>query len=186
MQKTVIILSVLALLTVGCYGQTLIIKSDTLVIHKTFHDKNGNNNLEIKVVNPCGENKYDGWINYITVSLHNKNYSDTLIYNNSNYEMSLINLVESNLALKSISGKQAVFIPFAYCGNVDDDKQITCIVLYDHKTHIYRINLRGIEFQNYKIVDDLNEKLKDLPKKLKKKLINHINSQYETILGFEW
>ena len=166
--------------------------NDTIIIHKTFTDKNGNNNLEIKVINPCRlsenieEMRVDGkGINFIFVQLENENYSDTLIYYNPDPQMSLINLVENNIVLKSISGKQAVFILFAYCGNADDDEQITCIVFYYHKKYIYRINLHGVEFQNYKIVDDLNEKLKDLPKKLKKELINHINSQYETVLGFE-
>ena len=65
MKKTLIILSVLVLVSVACYGQRLVIKADTLVIHKTFSDRNGNNNLEIKVINPCRENKYDGGINYI-------------------------------------------------------------------------------------------------------------------------
>ena len=169
---------------------------DTLVIRKTFSDKNGNNNLEIKVINPCqlAENfeygsddfwKYcrvDGLINYIEVCLTNKKYSDTLIYYNSGVAMSLINLLESNIVLKSISGKQAVFIPFAYCGNADDDMQITCIVFYDYQKYIYHINLHGEDFDNYKIVDNLDEKFNDLPKKLKNELIKHINSQYETYL----
>ena len=166
---------------------------DTLVIHKIFNDKNGNNNLEIRVINPCrlAENleedsddfwKYysvDGVINYIEVCLTNKNYSDTLIYYNPNVTMSLINLLESNITLKSISGKEAVFILFSRCEMADDDKQITCIVFYDHRKYIYQINLRGVEFENYRIVDNLDEKLKNLPKKLKMGLIKYINSQYK-------
>jgi len=173
---------------------------DTLLIRKTFSDKNGNNNLEIKVINPCrlAENfepgsddfwkhyRVDGIINYIEVCLTNKNYSDTLIYYNPYVLMSLINLLESNIALKSISGKQAVFIPFTNCTMADDHKQITCIVFYDHRKYIYHINLRGEEFENYKIVENLDEKFKDLPKKLKTELIKYINSQYkEVILEFE-
>ena len=169
---------------------------DTLVIHKTFNDKNGNNNLEIKVINPCrlAENfeygsddfwKYyrvDGVINYIEVYLTNKNYSDTLIYYNPYVTMSLINLSESDIALKSISGKQAVFILFSHCAMADDNKQITCIVFYDHRKYIYQINLRGVEFDNYRIVDNLDEKLKNLPKKLKTELIKHINSEYKEVI----
>jgi hypothetical protein len=169
---------------------------DTLVIRKTFSDKNGNNNLEIKVINPCrlAENlefgsddfwKYyrvDGIINYIEVCLTNKNYSDTLIYYNPDVSMSLINLLESNISLKPVAGKQAVFIPFTCCGNADDDRQITCIVFYDHEKYIYHINLRGEAFENYKIVDNLDEKFKDLPKKLKTELVKHINSRYKEVI----
>ena len=153
---------------------------DTLVISKTFRDKNGYNNLEIEVFDPCFRNlekdRVDGLINYITVRLTNKKYSDTLFYYNPAVYASLINLIESNIFFKSISGKQAVFIPFSYCGMADDDWKITYIVLYDHKKYIYHINLRGEDFQNYKVVDDLNEKLKELPAKLKKELIYHINA----------
>jgi len=166
---------------------------DTLVIRKTFNDKNGKNQLDVVVINPCLQlkefeeavmydnwRKYyriDGWINYITVSLNNKNYSDTLIYYNPGVAMSLIHLLERNITLKTISGRKAVFIPFSYCGTSDDDIQITCIVFYDHQKYLYPINLQGADFQNYKIVDDLNEKFEDLPKELKKELIEHINSQ---------
>jgi hypothetical protein len=173
MKKIVIIISALVLFF-DSYGQSLVIESDTLVIHKIFSDKNGNNNLEITVLNPCGEIKSDGWENYITVRLHNKNYSDTLTYSNPNYEMTLINLVENNIVLKLIAGKQAVFIPFAYCGTADDDKQIAYIVFYNHKATIHHINLRGEDFNNYKIVDNLDEKLRKIPKKLRKELIKHI------------
>lgn len=159
--------------------------TDTLVVRKTVIDRKDTNTLEIKIINPCGENKYDAAKNYMTVRLHSKNRSDTLLYVNPYPQMSLVNFSESNLALKSVSGRQAVFIPFAYCGNADDNRQITVIVLYDREKYIYEINLHGEEFQNYKIVDNLNEKFKGLPRKLKKELIRLINSQYGTILGFE-
>jgi hypothetical protein len=157
---------------------------DTLVIRKTFSDKNGVNHLEIQVINPCGENKHDGWINHIVVRLSNKNYSDTLIYYNPRVAMTLINLLERNIALKTVSGRQAVFFSFARCGNADDDLQVICIVFYDHKKYIYPINLRGVDFENYKIVDDLNEKFKYLPRKLRKKLIKHFNSQNKAAIWF--
>ncbi len=169
-------------------------ENDSLIIRKMFTDKNGTNKLEIKVVNPCKQSenideiRVDGIINYIIIRLQCKDRSrpastDTLTYYNPNVPMSLIHLEESNITLKTIAGKQAVFIPFAYCMSAgDDDIRIAYIVFYDHQKYFYHINLRGQDFANYKIVDDLDEKFKALPPKLKKGFIQLVQSQCDTIL----
>jgi hypothetical protein len=160
-------------------------RKDSLVINKEFDNKN----LEITVVNPYYYPEYesnedyprvDGIINYIVVNFN----SDSLVYYNPNPPMSLINLDENNIYMKDIIDKQAVFIPFNYCSNADDEMEIIYIVLYDHQKYLYHITLRGEnEFADYKIIDDLDEKFKDLPAELKQELIDHINAEYETIAG---
>jgi hypothetical protein len=177
---------------------------DTLVINKTFNNKNGVNRLEIEVINPCREPRnieefnsedswkyyrYDGVINYIVVRLTNKNYSDTLVYYHPGVLMNLINPLERNITLKTISGRQAVFIPFAYCGTQDPERiQISCIILYNRQKYIYHnidLHVYDADLENYKVFDDLNEKFKDLPKKLKKELIKYFNSQNKTAVWYE-
>ncbi|KAF2509089.1 hypothetical protein [Flavobacterium foetidum] len=162
--------------------------TDSLVIHKTFVDKSGKNNLEIKVVNPCKrsenaeEKRVDGWLNYISVRLSNKSFGDTLLYYNPYVAMSLIDLAESTIVVKAYSGKQAVFIPFANCGNADDDRNITYILLYNRKKYVYHIRLHGENFENYTIKDNLTEKFKDLPANLKKGFIQLVQSQYKNVI----
>jgi hypothetical protein len=155
-------------------------RKDSIRINKEFNDKN----LEIIVVNPCqlAEENYrvDGIINYIVVNLN----SDLFIYYNPNPMMSLINLEDNNIVVKSIADKQAVFIPFNYCQMADVEINIAYIVLYDNQKYFYHITLRGEnEFAHYKIADNLDEKFKDLPAELKQELIDHINAEYETIAG---
>lgn len=165
----------------------------SLIIEKTFHDKNGNNELEIKVINPRQfsddldddserEIMVDGWINYIEVRLNNENYSDTLIYYNPTVAESLIHVESNNISLECISGKYAIFIPFfIYNGNIDINT-ITFIVFYDSQKYLYHINFSGTETEYLKITDDLDEKFKELPGKLKKELIKQVYSNYKTVL----
>lgn len=160
-------------------------EGDTLVINRTFLDINGCNEFVVRVVNPYGENNYGGSENSVTVRLCNENYSDTLIYDNPGYEMSAIRLSEDNIVFRSVDGRRAVFIPFSCGGNADDDMQIACIVLYDHKKQLYHIRLRGEEFQHYKIIDDLNEVFKGLDSRLRMELKGFIESEYEAIIGTE-
>jgi len=185
---------------------------DSLVFYKTFTDKNGKNNLEIKIINPCLELKslnealdengddfwkyfrVDGWINYIVVSLNNKNYSDTLIYYHPGVGMTLMNLLESDIVIKSISNKDALFLSFYYCGTQSpDEREITCIVMHDHKKHLFHITQSNdyVEkgdnyFTQFKVVDNLDEKLTYLPKKLRKEVIKHIKFRYETTISLPY
>jgi hypothetical protein len=90
---------------------------------------------------------------------------------------------ESEIWFKELNRIQAVFIPFAYCGNADNDIQISYIVFYNHQASIYHINLRGEDFANYKIADNLEEKLNDLPQNLRKELIKHIEENAVKIIS---
>jgi len=168
--------------------------SDTLVIHKI---SDSGVNLEIKLINPCysPENedeipRFDGLINYIEIRMKDRNYSDSLVYYNSGVAMSLINLTENNVVFQSITqNKNAVFISFSYCGTTDpDEERITYIVFYDRKKYLFDINLRVTEteyFRNYQIVDDLYDKLKDLPEMLKRTLIKHLHIKHEIHIKIE-
>ena len=178
---------------------------DSLVFYKTFTDKNGKNNLEIKLINPCREPqneaelnseeswkyfRYDGWINYIFVSLSNKNYSDTLVYYHPGVGMTLMNPLESDIVIKSISNKDAIFLFFYYCGTQDpEEREITCIVMHDQKKYLFHITQSngyiekgGNYFPQFKVVDNLDEKLTYLSRKLRKEVIKHIKFRYETTL----
>lgn len=159
---------------------------DSISIDRTFKDSNGKNKLKIKVINPCclDDDAYrvDGMINYISVEIANKNFADTLIYYNPDVLMSLISLSESKITLKSIGRRKAVFIPFSYCCNADDDVRMGIIVCCNDKISLYHINLRGEDFANYKINDDLDETFAELSPALKKKLIQFIETQYQTFI----
>ena len=153
------------------------------VIHRTFHNDNGLNELEIRVTNPYGGHNYPGGKpNSLTVRLSNGRYADTLVYDNPDYEMSLIALSEANIALRTVGDRTAVIIPFSYGGNADDDLQIGCAVLCDRRKYLFHIRLRGEEFQNYRIVDDLNVIFRELPRVWRRPLTEFIETEYEAIV----
>jgi hypothetical protein len=162
---------------------------DSLTIHKTFPNKNRENRLEIKVINPCNDEvdiedknfRVMGMINSISVWLSNKNETDSLVYFNPNVLMSLIKLRKEDIVFKSISNKPAVFIPFSYCGNADDDIIISYIVFYNKKKYLYHINLEGENFCNYRLNDNLDNKLKDMPQKLKNEFIKQLKLYIQMI-----
>lgn len=167
---------------------------DTTIFKKSFYDKNGTNRLEIEVVNPCLELtsfeeaaehdnwrdyfRVDGWINSVTVILDNEYFSDTLIYYNTGVTLTLTNLLEQNIALEKVLGTEAVIIPFSYCGTLDpDDIQITCIIMHDHKKHLYHFVLTpNGDKRTYKL-DNPDAIFKDLPKNLQDVVVDYFSEQ---------
>lgn len=154
---------------------------DTLTISRVFSDKNGKNHLEIIVYDNCNDTlevgegyRADGMINCVTAHISNKKGSDSLRYYNPDVMMSLLYLKEKNIVTKNIAGKTAVFAPMIYCGNADVAIWVSYILAYDGKVYLKHIHAQSPEggFDNYQLYDNLDEKLKDLPEKLKKEFIN--------------
>ena len=159
---------------------------DSLIITKKFKDGPLSNNLRIKVINPCdpAKEKFDGAVTMIEAVLKNKNYSDSVIYKYPDAQSGLINFREKNISVCKISGKQAILIPFSYCGNFDNDTKISYILFYDHKKYLYHINYKCGEDLKCKVKDDLNSKLKDLPLKLRTMFVKQLETKFKNAEDF--
>ncbi|NDV69866.1 hypothetical protein [Dysgonomonas sp. 25] len=151
---------------------------DTLTIKKTFTDKGAENRLTVQVLNPCicsdemdfEDYRVNGLFNAISAHIENEKYTDSLLYYNPHVAMSLIDLREKEIIFKTVARKTAAIIPFSYCGNADMDITISYILFYDRKKYLIHINYRSRHegFEDYHLYDNLDEKLKELPTKLKK------------------
>ncbi|MCT2561585.1 hypothetical protein [Chryseobacterium herbae] len=153
---------------------------DSLIVNKNFKDGTVSNKLTVKVINPCNaeKNRFDGAVTIISATVKNKNYSDSIVYNYPNAQSGLINLKTSNISNYDINKHQAVLIPFTYCGNWDNDTKVSYIILYNHKKYLYHIKYHCGEDSTCKINDNLKTKLKDLPPKLKLKVIKDLETKY--------
>lgn len=181
-----VVLLIFALITNAMFAQIIIPKS--LSVRKTWTDGNGLNTLNVNVSAACfpdDEYSQPGYPTEITATLDNSRYKLVMSYNVKNYQMEMIHLNEEDLFFCDLNGINAVLIPFSYCGNADDDMVISYIVLYAGKKYLFHINLRGSDFANYKVNDNLDKKLKALPDKLKSTLIEHIDLQCKKTILIE-
>ncbi|WP_143754183.1 hypothetical protein [Chryseobacterium sp. 52] len=160
---------------------------DSLMINKNFKDGTVPNKLTVKVINPCNAEKerFDGAVTIINATVKNKNYSDSILYNYPYAQSGLINLKTNNISNYDINKRHAVLIPFTYCGNWDNDTKVSYIIFYNHKKYLYHIKYYCGENNTCKINDNLNIKLKDLPTKLKLKVIKDLETKYNTSNDFQ-
>lgn len=160
---------------------------DSLTVHKNFKDGTVSNALTVKVINPCNAEKerFDGVVTIISASVKNKNYSDSVVYSYPYAQSGLINLKSNNISDHNINKHQAVFIPFTYCGNWDNDTKVSYIILYNHKKYLYHIKYHCGEDNKCKINDNLDITLKDLPTKLKLKVIKDLETKYNKSSDFQ-
>jgi len=159
---------------------------DSLTISKDFKDRTISNKLTVKVINPCNSEKerFDGAVTIICATVKNKNYSDSVLYNYPNAQSGLINLKPNNISNFTVDKHQAVLIPFTYCGNWDNDTQVSYIIFYKHKKYLHHIKYYCGESGKCKINDNLNTTLKDLPSKLKMKVIKDLETKYKNSNDF--
>lgn len=160
---------------------------DSLIIHKNFKEGTVPNQLTIKVINPCNAEKerFDGPVTIISATVKNKKYSDSVVYNYPYAQSGLINLKTDNISQYSINKHQAVLIPFTYCGNWDNDTKVSYIIFYNHKKHLYHIKYYCGEDDKCKINDNVDITLKDLPTKLKLKVIKDLETKYNSANDFQ-
>lgn len=160
---------------------------DSLTVHKNFKDGTVSNTLTVKVINPCNAEKerFDGVVTIISTSVKNKNYSDSVVYSYPYAQSGLINLKTNNISDHNINKHQAVLIPFTYCGNWDNDTKVSYIIFYNHKKYLYHIKYHCGEDDKCKINDNLDITLKDLPAKLKAKVIKDLEIKYNKSNDFQ-
>lgn len=182
-----LVTSLILLFCIPIYGQKPVDDSlkvyyqDSLMVNKNFKDGAISNNLTIKVINPCDseKNRFDGAVTLISATVKNKNYTDNLTYNYPYAQSGLINLKTKNISDMTIDKRQAVFIPFTYCGNQDNDTQVTYITFYKHKKYLHHIKYYCGENNKCTVKDDLNLTLKDLPAPVKAKVIQDLATKYK-------
>lgn len=159
---------------------------DSLIIQKNFKDGTISNKLTVKVINPCNseKNRFDGAVTIISAAVKNKNYSDNIVYNYPYAQSGLINLKTDHISDHNINKHQAVFIPFTYCGNWDNDTKVSYIIFYKHKKYLYHIKYYCGEDGKCKLNDNLNITLKDLPSTLRLKVIKDLKTKYNNSNDF--
>lgn len=159
---------------------------DSLTISRDYKDGNMSNKLTVKVINPCNSEKerFDGAVTIISATVKNKNYSDSVVYNYPNAQSGLINLNPNNISNFTVDKHQAVLISFTYCGNWDNDTKVSYIIFYRHKKYLHHIKYYCGENGKCKINDNLNTTLKDLPSKLKLKVIKDLETKYKNSNDF--
>jgi hypothetical protein len=162
---------------------------DSITVTREWNDKNGHNLLTVRVNALCNPNKSfsEGFITVIEASLKNDSHNLSIRYNEDDYQMKMIYFEEKNIWFHKHEGIQAVFIPFFYCGNMDDENTVSYIILYDNEKYIYHFTyICDMEaYSAYgegicKFETGLNRKLKKMPDVLKKILITYLKTHYIT------
>ena len=140
----------------------------------------------MKVINPCNaeRERFDGAVTIISAVVKNKNYSDSMVYDYPDAQSGLINLKAENISNYTVNKSQAVFIPFTYCGNWDNDTKVSLIILYNRKKYLYHIKYYCGEDGKCRINDHLNITLKDLPSELKLKVMKDLETKYNKSSDF--
>ena len=162
----------------GNVDSMAIFHKDSIIEKKYFKDKKGNNELTIMVMNPCGLNKepYDGPLSYIEASLKNKYTSNNVSYNYPNAQSGLLYFNKKEVLISDVGGKKAVFIPFYYCGNWDNDNMVSYLIFYDNKKYIEHIKYYCTDNGKCKLNDNVT--LKDMPSSLKKFFVKVLKTKY--------
>ena len=167
-------------------SQAQTILPDSIMIHKSWNDKNGKNKLTVKVNALCNPNRppFDGHETKIEAEIRNAGGSQEIVYNDEDYQMEMILFRENDIWLEEFNKIKAVFIPFFYCGNSDSDIKASFIIFYNTKKYLYHINFHCTENGTCKVTDDLNTKLKELSPKLRNSFIKSLKSKYKKYSDF--
>ncbi|MET7001502.1 hypothetical protein [Chitinophaga defluvii] len=158
----------------------------SIVVRKTFHDVFGENNLQVKVINPCNTDSsiFDGALTQIEAILKNKK-TTILTYRHPDAEMSLIHFVKEEIHIRDFGGKKAVFIPFYYCGGYETyDRKVSYLILYDNKKYTFHIDYYCKGAQDCKPVNSLAILLKDLSPVIRPYFITYLNKKHTSRNSF--
>ena len=162
----------------GVVDSMAVYHRDSIIVTQYFQDKEGKNKLVVKIMNPCGIKKgpHDGPLSYIEANLKNKNISQNILYNYANAQSGLLYFNKNEITINEIEGKKAVFIPFFYCGNWDNDNMVSYLIFYDNKKYIEHIKYYCTDNGKCKLNDNVT--LKDMPSSLKKFFVKVLKTKY--------
>lgn len=147
-----------------------IVQTDSIEINKEWKDKNGENKLTVNVNALCNPDKppFDGHKTKIRALLKNKNFVQEIIFDDKAYQMEMILFRERDIWFTEYNGNKAVFIPFFYCGNADNDVKASFIIFYNRKKYLYHLKFYCNEEGRCKLNEpNINLKLKGLPKEVR-------------------
>jgi hypothetical protein len=152
---------------------------DSISVTQYFQDKKGKNTLSVKIMNPCGLKKgpYDGALSYIEANLKNKYTSQNISYNYADAQSGLLYFIKDEISINDVEGKKAVFIPFYYCGNWDNDNMVSYLIFYDNKKYVEHIKYYCTDNGKCKLNDHL--KCKGMPTALKTFFANTLKTKYK-------
>ncbi len=152
---------------------------DSIFIKKKWTDSFGKNALIVKVNALCNPLKppFDGHPSVIEASLKNKKANLKVIFDDADYQMEMIYFREKNIWFFTSDKNTATFIPFLYCGNLDNDIKISFIIFYKNKKFLYHVKYRCDDENNCLVNENLNLALKDIPTPIKNHFIKRIKNK---------
>jgi hypothetical protein len=104
-------------------------------------------------------------------------------------QMHTIFFRKEEIRFQELNGIRAVFIPFFYCGNYDQDTRISYILLYNNQKYLFHINyfLEIEEDGFFRLNDDLEKKCRKIPsEELRGMAIEQLQTKYQSITEYEY
>lgn len=160
---------------------------DSVTVVKNWEDKNGPNQLTVHVVGLCNpdEPPFDGTPTKIQAHLKNKQTELQVLFDDENYQMEMILFYEKDIEIMDIKKEKAIFIPFFYCGNFDNDIRVSYIIFYKDKSYLFHIDFHCAEGDGCWLSDDLKAKLSSIEDRtLKKVFAKKLKSRYKKYSDF--
>jgi len=162
-------------------------KRDSVTVLKNWEDRNGRNELTIHVAGLCGPESppFDGSLTRIEANLKTSQADLNIVFDDEDYQMERILFYENDMEIVEIKKEKAVFIPFFYCGNFDNDIKVSYIIFYKNTGYSFHINFHCSEENGCKLNDDLKNKLAQIKdKNLKKVFEEKLKSMYKHSADF--
>lgn len=154
---------------------------DSITVQKKWTDKNGENKLTVKVNALCNPSKMpiDGHATKFEAKLKVRQKEMNIVFDDSAYQMEMILFEEKEIWFYELNKVKAVFIPFLYCSNADNDLKVSYAVFYDNKKYLFHFQFRCNENGNCKISTERNKELITLQPQLRKVLIEKLKKKYK-------
>lgn len=181
-------------LLIHCYtakgqeSQIWVMEPDSVIINKTWNDRNRENNLYIKVYAACNPDKppFDAHFTEVRVHLKNATHDLKIEYDEPDYQMCMIFLSEKDIWFHDVNGIKAAFIPFSYCGNMDTTVRLSYIILYKKHKRVFHFTFECKDDVSECILDEKSarKQIKKLPKELREVFFNHLKENYKTEIDF--
>jgi hypothetical protein len=159
-----------------------VVYPDSITIQKKWIDGNGENRLTVKVNALCNPSKMpiDGHPTKFEANLQMKNSHMDIVYDDSSYQMEMILFEEKEIWFYELNKVKAVFIPFLYCSNEDNDVKVSYAVFYGDKKYLFHFNFRCKENGICKLNEEEKKKLTLLQPELKRALLAKLLKKYKT------
>lgn len=160
---------------------------DSITVFKNWEDKHGLNQLTVKVEGLCNpdEPPFDGTPTKIIANLKNKQTALEVVFDDEDYQMEMLLFYEKDIEIIDLKKEKAVFIPFFYCANFDNDIKVSYIIFYKGSGYLFHINFHCAEGEGCWLNDDLEAKLSSITdRELKKIFIKKLKSSYKKYSDF--